>query len=146
MLEIYFFVLGLVNSVFLTIIFLLRKNKLHIVKKIGWTYLLLAIPALGGIFLVIQENKSLRYALFLTIFIAFLFFEWLLDYYLKINFRENMKKHLKWVVPYLVLYYMMNYGFIVMPWKTSIVWGIVMISLFAIQIIANINSHPKIGK
>ena len=143
MFETYFFVLGLVNSVFLILIFLIRKNKLHILEKIGWTYLLLAIPALVGIFIVVQENKSMQYAIFLAIFIAFLFFEWLLDYYLKINFRENIKKHLKWVVPYLALYYMMNYGFIVMPWKTSIVWGIVMISLFVIQMLANIKSHPK---
>lgn len=146
MFESYFFVLGVVNSVFLILIFLIRKNKLYIIEKFGWIYLLLVIPASGGICLAIQQNKSVQYSIFLAIFITFLFFEWLLDYYLKINFRENMKKHLKWVVPYLALYYMMNYGFIIMPWKTSIVWGMVMIGLFIVQIFANITSHPKISE
>ena len=85
----------------------------------------------------------MQYGIFLGISLTFIFFEWLLDYALKINFRENMKEHWKWVVPYLALYYAMNYGFVVMPWKTSMTWGIVMLGLFIIQIIANFRTHPK---
>ncbi|MFA5450570.1 MAG: YwiC-like family protein [Dehalococcoidales bacterium] len=146
MLETYFFSLGVINSLFLILIFLIRKTRLDLIEKFGWTYLLLMIPALVGIFLSVRGNISIQYIVFLAIFLAFLFFEWLLDYALKIDFRENMKKHLKWVIPYLALYYMMNYGFIVMPWKTSMIWGIVMLGLFIIQIIANLRSHPKITK
>jgi len=143
MLESFFFILGLANSLFLIFIFLIRKNRLDILERIGWTYLLLAIPASYGIFLVVQEEKAIQYSIFLVIFIAFLLFEWLLDYALKINFRENWKKNWKWVVPYLALYYAMNYGFVVMPWKTSMTWGLIMLGLFIIQIIANLRSHPK---
>jgi hypothetical protein len=35
----------------------------------------------------------------------------------------------------------MNYGFVVMPWKSSLVWGLVMLGLFIIQIIANLQTH-----
>ena len=106
-----FFILGLVNSVFLIFIFLIRKNRLTLLQRIGWVYLLLAIPAVYGIILVVQEQKTVRYSIFLGIFLVFLLLEWLYDYVFKINFRENWKKNWKWVVSYLVLYYAMNYGF-----------------------------------
>jgi hypothetical protein len=146
MLEVYFFVLGLVNSIFLILLFLVRKNRLDLLHRFGWIYLLLAIPAAYGIILVAQEQKTIRYSIFLGIFLAFLLLEWLYDYVLKINFRENWRKNWKWVVPYLILYYAMNYGFVVMPWKTSLVWGLIMLGLFIIQIIANLKSHPKMSE
>lgn len=145
MLELFFFILGLVNSVFLIFIFLIRKNGLALLQRIGWLYFLLVIPAAYGIILVIQEQKTVRYSIFLVIFLAFLLIEWLFDYVLKINFRENWKRNWKWLVPYLGLYYAMNYGFVVMPWKTSLVWGLIMLGLFIIQIIVNLRSHPKMS-
>jgi hypothetical protein len=143
MLEVYFFVLGLVNSVLLIFIFLIRKNRLDLVARFGWIYLLLAVPAAYGIFLAQRQDQTGRYTIFLGIFLAFLFVEWLFDYALKVNFRENWRKNWKWMVPYLSLYYAMNYGFVVMPWKTSLVWGPIMLGLFIIQIIVNLRSHPK---
>ena len=145
MLEGFFFILGLVNSIFLILIFLIRKNKLSLVERFGWMYFLLAIPAVYGIVLTVMEQESSRYVIFLGIFLGFLLFEWLLDYYLKINFRENFKKNWKWILPYLGLYYAMNYGFVVMPWKASLAWGIIMLGLFVVQIIVNLRSHPKMS-
>ena len=145
MLEVFFFILGIVNSVFLIFIFMIRRRGLALLGRIGWMYLLLAIPAAYGIILVTQEQITVRYSIFLGIFLAFLLMEWLLDHVLKINFRENWKNNWKWLLPYLSLYYAMNYGFVVMPWKTSSVWGIVMLCLFIIQIFANLRSHPKMS-
>jgi hypothetical protein len=142
MLELYFFILGLVNSVVLIVLFLVRKKRLDLVNRFGRVYFLLAIPAAYGIFLAQQEDQTGRYGIFLGIFLAFLFVEWLFDYALRINFRENWKRNWKLTVPYLALYYAMNYGFVVMPWKTSLAWGLVMAGLFIIQIIANLRSHP----
>jgi hypothetical protein len=145
MLELFFFIVGLVNSVFLIFIFLIRKIRLNLLRRLGWAYFLLAIPAAYGIILVVQEQQTIRYSIFLVIFLAFLLLEWLYDYVLKINFRENWRKNWKWLVPYLGLYYAMNYGFVVMPWKTSMIWGLIMLCLFIIQIIANLKSHPKMS-
>jgi hypothetical protein len=143
MLELFFFVLGVVNSVLLIFIFLIRKNRLSLLKRIGWVYLLLAAPAVYGIILVAQEQKTVKYTIFLGIFLAFLLLEWLFDYVFKIDFRENLKQNWRWATPYLILYYAMNYGFVVMPWKTSLSWGLVMLVLFIIQLITNITSHPR---
>jgi hypothetical protein len=143
MLETFFFILGLVNSILLIIIFLVRRYKLEILRKAGWTYLLLAMPAAYGIFLSVTEKHAMQYTVFLSLFLAFLVFEWLYDFILKLNFRENWRQNWKWLVPYLFLYYATNYGFIVMPLKTSGVWGIITAGLFVIQIIINIWSHPR---
>ena len=145
MLEVYFFVLGLLNSVALIFIFLIRKKRFEIIQRIGWTYLLFMVPSVYGIFLVFQEQKAVQYSIFLGIFLAFLAIEWLLDYVLKIKFRENWKQNWKWIIPYLALYYAMNYGFVVMPWKNNITWGLIMLCLFIIQIFTNLRSHPKMN-
>jgi len=142
MLEPFFFALGIVNNIFLIFIFLIRKNRLDLLKKVGWTYLFLAIPAIYAIFLVQQEGKSVQYTIFLGIFLAFLAIEALYDYVLKLNFRETMDW--KQLVPYVALYLSMNYGFVVMPLKYwSLTAGLIMLVLFVIQLIANLASHPK---
>ena len=141
MLEELFFVLGIINNLFLIYIFLIRK-KMTILQRVGKFYFLLAIPAVYGIFLVQQENKEVQYSIFLGIFLAFLALEVLYDYILKIPFRENLKKYWRPVIPYLALYYAMNYGFVVMIWKNySQIRGAIMLGLFIIQIVVNISTH-----
>lgn len=142
MLEPLFFTLGLVNNVFLIFIFLIRKKQLALLQRIGWLYFFLAIPAIYAIFLVQQEQKTLRYTIFLGIFLAFLAIEALYDWILKIPFREKMDW--KQLLPYVALYISMNYGFVAMVWKyDSVIGGIILLSLFVIQIVANIVTHPR---
>ena len=143
MLEPFFFVLGVVNNAFLICIFVIRKKRMDILQRIGWVYLLLAIPAAYGIFLVIQEQKAWQYTVFLGIFIAFLALEGLYDFALRIPFRENWRQNWRLLIPYLCLYYAMTYGFVVMPWKSSLTWGVVMLALAIIQIVVNIGTHPR---
>jgi hypothetical protein len=140
MLESFYFALGLVNSVFLIFIFLIRENHLDLLQRFGWIYFLLAVPAIYAIFLVQKEHKSPRYTIFLGIFLAFLVIEVLYDWILKIPFRETMDW--KQLVPYVALYISMNYGFVLMTWKYySVRRGTILLVLFVIQIIANIVTH-----
>jgi len=143
LLETLFLILGLMNNILLIAIFLLRKNRLVLVQRYGWIYLLLAFPAIYGIILLKQERKPVEYSIFLIIFLVFLAFEWVYDYVLKIDFRMDLKKNWKLVVPYLCFYYAMNYGFIVMPWKSSSFWGFVMLCLFIVQMATNLSSHQR---
>lgn len=142
MLEPLFFALGLANNLFLIVIFLIRKNHVDQLYKIAWAYFLLAIPAIFSLILVQQEDKSVRYTIFLAIFLAFLAIEALYDWILKIPFREKMDWRL--LLPYVALYISMNYGFIVMVWKyDSLVRGVVLLGLFIIQLVTNMISHPR---
>jgi hypothetical protein len=141
MLEPFFFALGLVNNVLLILIFLVRENHLDLLQRFGWSYLLLAIPAIYAIFLVQKEKKTPRYTIFLVIFLAFLAIEGLYDWLLKIPFRETMDWRL--LVPYVALYVSMNYGFVVMSWKYyASKAGIILLGLSIVQIIANAFTHP----
>jgi hypothetical protein len=143
MTETVFFIIGILNSISLISIFLIRKEKLDILRKHGKLYFLLTLPVALNIFLIFYENADIRYFIFLIIFLAFLFIEWLYDYKIQTDFREHWLKNWKWTVPYLGLYYAMNYGFVVMPWKSHLSWGILMLVLFVVQIITNVKSHPK---
>jgi hypothetical protein len=140
MLEELFFFIGLINNIFLIVIFLIRKNKnIALLTKVGVFYFLLAIPSIYGIYLVQVEQKSVQYSIFLGIFLLFLFLEGLYDFILKIPFRQ------KWplLTPYLILYFAMNYGFVVMVWKNNLLEGIILLGLFIIQLIVNILTHPR---
>ena len=140
MLERFYFILGLLNSGFLIFIFLIRKNHLDLVQKVGWVYFLLAIPAVYALFLVQREQKTFRYTIFLAIFLAFLAIEALYDWILKIPFRETMDWRL--LAPYVALYFAMNYGFVVMTWKYySVPYGILLFVLMILQILLNVLSH-----
>lgn len=140
MFETFYFLLGVVNSLLLISIFLLvRYAKAAQVAVTGKVYLALAIPAVIGIVLAQQQQKPTQYTIFLRIFLAFLMLEGIYDFVLKVSFRENWKL----LTPYLMLYWSMNYGFIVMTWKHSKLQGGILLDLFIIQIIANIRSHTK---
>ena len=143
MAEIVFFIIGILNSIALITIFLIRKEKLDTLRKYGKSYFFIAIPAAVNVFLVFFEDADIRYFIFLIIYLLFLFVEWLYDYKIQTDFRENWLKNWKWTVPYLGLYWAMNYGFVVMPWRVRLSWGIPMLILFIVQMITNIRSHPK---
>ena len=140
MFETFYFLLGVVNSLLLISIFLLvRYAKAAQVAVAGKVYLALAIPAVIGIVLAQQQQKPTQYTIFLRIFLAFLMLEGIYDFVLKVSFRENWQL----LTPYLMLYWSMNYGFIVMTWKHSKLQGGILLDLFIIQTIANIRSHTK---
>lgn len=141
MLEPLFFSVGVVNGVALTVIFVLRERRLDLVRQFGYLYLLLAIPAAYGIVLVLQEEKPAQYAIFLSIFLAFLAIEALYDWVLKIPFREHMDWRM--LVPYVALYVSSSYGFVVMVWKESVQGGLLMLVLTVVQIVANALTHPR---
>ena len=106
MLEPLFFSLGVVNSVALIVIFVLRSRRLDLVERFGWLYLLLAIPAAYGLVLVGQEHTPAQYAIFLSIFLAFLAIEALYDWVLKIPFRQHMDWRL--LAPYAALLHLIQ--------------------------------------
>jgi hypothetical protein len=143
MVENLFFILGIANNLYLTLIFLVRKYfPMSILQRVGSFYFLLAIPAVYDIWLVGWEHKTIKFRIFLGIFLVFLALEGLYDFILKINFRVNWRL----LTPYLCLYYMMNYGFIVMVWKFSVTKGCIILGLFMIQLIINLCTHKNTGK
>jgi len=140
MFETLYFVLGILNSLFLIGIFLMVKfTYATTLRKFGATYLLLSLPAILLLGFGVQQNKPSQYLIFLIIYLAFIALEGFYDFILKVDFRKNWKL----LVPFLALYWSMNYGFIVMSWKQSNDQGIAMLGLFLIQLASNLLSHTK---
>jgi len=139
-----FFGIGLANNLFLITLFYLRKTQgLPALERMGKYYFLLAIPAVYCIYLAIKDKVSVRYLIFISIFLGFLLFEWLFDYVLKIDFRSF--NDWRTFVPYIMLYYAMNYGFVVMTWKYHDArLGVGMLILWVVQIVLNFVSHGKL--
>lgn len=143
------FTLALINSVLLIAIFIARKftlrqkstagdpvksRRMDVVSVLGYVYLTLAIPAAA--MLAIYPMPTID-TLFLVIFLAYLVLECLFDFVLKTDFRRNWKL----LVPYLALYYAMNYGFFVMTYRGSATDGIIVLILTLVQIAVNLFSH-----
>ncbi len=141
MIHYFIFIVALCNSAFLVAIFIVRRNPASpLLRKIGKTYLALFIPAgIAGIIVTLVEQADPSYIFYLTMFLAYLGLEALFDYVLKVEFRTNWKL----LVPYLVLYYIYNYGFMVMPWKQDVVLGVILMTLFIAQIVTNAITHPR---
>ena len=141
--ETLYFVIGIVNNLILTIIFVLRKlGRMVLVKRLGFCYLLLSLPAAASLILAVLSGVSVDTLIFISLYLAYLLIEFLFDYALKIDFRSNWKL----LVPYLIFYYAMCYGFFVISWRTSKIFGIIMLCLTTVQIAAHILSHKKSGK
>ena len=127
------------NLVLITVFIVRKKEDYHLVQRIGYFLLIPGALAVIGIIMIINQGLDGRLAWFLGFFLAFLTIELLFDYILKIDFRNNWKP----LVPYLILYYMANYSLTMMNWLFSVTRGIIILILFIIQIITNAWSHPK---
>lgn len=140
MFENYYFILGIINNLLLICIFLMVKfSQISKLKVVGVLYLLLSVPTIYGIIIAQQQHKPIQYSIFLGIFITFIVLEGFYDFILKNAFRKNWKL----LTPYLILYWSMNYGFIIMTWKYSIVQGSIMLGLFIVQLTSNLITHTK---
>jgi len=136
-----YFALAIANNVALFVVFVLRKRRMDLVRRFGWLYLLLAVPAAAGIVVAQREHAPPQYTIFLAIFLAFLAVEALYDWVLRIPFREHPDWRL--LVPYVALYISSSYGFVVMVWQESVPGGLLMLTLTLAQFAANAATHPR---
>ncbi|QEE14808.1 hypothetical protein DSAG12_00625 [Promethearchaeum syntrophicum] len=143
MLKILLIIWGLLHNLLLILIFFLRfkgfeKNK-DIIQKIGYFYLgLTPFAIIVWILSVLNERPSSN-GIFCAIFLLYIGLEAIFDFILKIEFRNIWYL----LVPYLILYYAVNYGIVMMIWAESQPWGIVLLVLWIIQLIANTISHRR---
>ena len=143
MLKTILIIWGFFQNLLLILIFYLRfkgyeKNK-DLIRKIGYFYLGLAPFAIIVWVLSVTNQRPSSNGIFCAIFLIYLAIEALLDFILKIEFRSIWYL----LIPYLILYYIVNYGIVVMIWAEDSNWGIVMLVLWIIQLIVNGISHRK---
>lgn len=85
-----------------------KKKKEKLIKYFGCLTILLAIPLAIVFINYLLIGKELWIIIFMAIIFGYLLAELLLDFVFKIDFRADWKKH----VPYIVLFYIVSFGFI----------------------------------
>lgn len=140
------FFLGLVHNLLLIGIFNSRRvNNSKLIEKFGSAYLVsVALLTITAGILSIIENKPLFYLVYLLVVLVYLGFEFVLDWVLKINFRSKSKLHL--LIPYLIFYFFVNYALVILVWKENLTLGIILLTLYIIQLIFNALSHENVRK
>jgi hypothetical protein len=135
------FALGIIiNLTFSVIFFLTKKQKLHLVRPIGIILFSITLPGtVILLILMIIEGVRIGFIVFGVFILLFLIIEILYDYVLKLEFRSDKKL----LVPYLILYYAMNYALIALNWSVNLAFGIIVLILFIVQLIFNILKHIK---
>ncbi len=136
----FIFIIAVLNNVIMAAVFIVRlKGETRLAKVLGIAYLTLALPAAAALAISIAQGAAAETIIFLLIFLAFLFVEWLFDFKLKLNFR----KEVKFLVPYLVLYYASCYGLFVITWRISTLLGSIVLGLTLAQFAVNMITHRK---
>jgi hypothetical protein len=96
-----------------------KKGRAKQVKAFGALWLLLALPLAVVFFHYLAEGQSQRIMLSLGLVFLYMLVEFLLDYVLKIDFRQKWITH----APYIVLEYIALYCLIYIAFQIDRTWG-----------------------
>ncbi len=130
------------NNIILTAIFLARITKYPKAEFwLGALFISTIIP-LGYLFVkAFAMNRPFLYFLQLALMIAFILMELLLDYILKIDFRQNRSL----VIPYLTLFYASFGGMIGVASQNGKLWAPVTGVTFLAMVALSLFMHIKTG-
>ncbi|MCR4440424.1 MAG: hypothetical protein QHJ34_14905 [bacterium] len=105
--------LAVAHNVLLIAVFILRARHMVLLEHLGWTHLLLAMPAACALLLARGQPLGVQYTVFLSMLLAFGFrgSVWLVP---RLPFGQEWSL----LAPYLMVYFAMSFGFVVMSWET----------------------------
>jgi hypothetical protein len=110
----------MVFNLLITGIYISSKHEAVKLRTIlGKTTIGLGIPLSVVLIAYILAGKPLRTLLYVSIILVYLFVELLLDFILKIEFREKPIIH----IPYIILFYAACLGFIAVAFSIDKGWG-----------------------
>lgn len=95
-------------SLIISLFIAVKKDKLDLVKKLGVAFLSLSIPIALVLINYILVGKELWIIVLIIITLGLFLAQLLLDFIFKYDFRGNWKTH----VPYIILMYIVCFGFI----------------------------------
>ena len=128
------------NNVILILIFTARiYNYPRVEYWLGILFILTIIPLIFILGNSFSMERALIYYIQLILMIIFIIVELLLDYILKINFRNNSEI----LIPYLILFYASFGGMIGVASRSGKGWTIITIISFLIMTAASLTMHFK---
>ncbi len=110
------------------VLFIVTKEKMDLVKKLGYFFVALIIPLIVVLINYILTRKDPKFLIYIVLILSYLIIESLLDLVLKYDFRSKKRTH----VPYIILEHAACFSFIfgsislniIMGWITSILFWV----------------------
>jgi hypothetical protein len=125
------------------LVFVLRLLKMDKLEHFaGAIFVLCAIPIVYLLYSISFVDRNLLYILQLSLMLAFILLELILDYIFKIDFRSNLKI----VVLYVTLFFASTGGMIGVAGLAGKTYSIISIILFLIMSILAFYQRHKTGK
>ena len=131
-LDLLFFICSIVFNLAISGLYLAVKfEKQSFLNASGLIVILLIIPFTITLIGFIKFRSQKKKVIMNSIILFYLIVELLLDYILKIPFRDILSIH----IPYIFIFYAAAYSMIIVVWRTNWKKGLVVLSTFLILII-----------
>jgi hypothetical protein len=121
-------------------IFLSRVKGLDHPQVVGWVWVAFSVLLAVAVFSNIKGKREKWEILLPLLFIAFLLLEIMMDYILKLDFRNT------WLIgPYLLLYYLSIMGMIGYTFRMGKIYGFITLISYFLSQIAALYSYVNVG-
>jgi hypothetical protein len=133
-------VIANINNIILIFLFLARIYKYPKIEYwLGVVFMLSIVPLTYMLIKAIESKRAIIYFVQLSLMIGFIFVEFLLDYLLKLNFRQNQN----YVIPFLILFYASLGGMIGIASHSGKQWTVITVITFLLMVTVSLIMHFK---
>ena len=124
-----FIAFSLLFNALVSAVYLLSKLKqMTLVQQIGVPIIALIIPFSYTLYTFLKRNESKKVLVSNSLIIIYLLLELLLDYVLRIPFRENLVMH----VPYILVFYAAEFSILGVSFRLNRRLGLVVLASFLV--------------
>jgi hypothetical protein len=116
----------LFNALVSAVYVLSKLNQMTLVQQIGVPIIALIIPFSYTLYTFLKRNESKKVMVSNSLIIIYLLLELILDYVLRIPFRENLLLH----VPYILLFYAAEFSILGVSFRLNRRLGLVVLASF----------------
>jgi len=129
-----------INNILLTFLFLARIYKYPKIEYwLGIVFMLSIVPITYMLIKAIESKRAILYFVQLSLMIIFIVVEFLLDYLLKLDFRQNQN----YVIPFLILFYASFGGMIGIASHSGKQWIVITVITFLLMTTVSLIMHFK---
>ncbi len=128
------------NLLCLLMFWLRAQRKSALGNRFGWIAVALAVPLAGVAIVNALQQRGVWWSLLLLPVLLYALVQWILDGLLKLNFRET-----RWLGPYLLLFYLAQFGLIGYAFLTGKGYGLVTLITYFSLLGMTAYSYRRVG-
>ena len=129
-----------INNILMIFLFLARIYKYPKIEYwLGVVFMLSIVPITYMLIKAIESKRAILYFVQLSLMIVFIVVEFLWDYILKLDFRQNQN----YVIPFLILFYSSFGGMIGIASHSGKQWTVITVITFLLMTTVSLIMHFK---